>query len=111
MVDAEIATSLGISSVYAWQIKTGKRASIESKAARKIETAVGKPEGWFDTDFDLWPFPGIDQERFAKLLPDEKIEIQGSVRKMMLDFESQRSGKLGEIAGGESAQRNRQKAA
>jgi len=39
-----------------------------------------------------WPFPDIDRSRFDRLSPAQQIEIQGSVRKMILDFEGQLSG-------------------
>jgi len=86
---AEISMHFGISSVYAWQLKFGKRDKIDSVAARKIESKYGKPHGWMDTDFKLWPFPDIDQERFASLKGNQKIEIQGQVRGWIEKFESE----------------------
>ncbi|MCY1169052.1 hypothetical protein D9M73_90660 [compost metagenome] len=36
---------------------------------------------------NAWPFPGIEPERFEHLTDTQKIEIQGVIRKMILDFE------------------------
>jgi|GEM_PF-4876405 len=87
--DPEVALALGISKVYAWQIRNGKRSAIDSKAARKMEECAGKPVGWLDTNFELWPFPGIDAASFERLNPEQKLEIQGSVRSLLLAFEKQ----------------------
>lgn len=87
-LDVEIAARTGLSSVYVHQLKKGKRASIQSVAARKMEKCAGKPIGWLDTDRQLWPFPGIDPARFESLTPDQKIEIQGVVRERIERFES-----------------------
>lgn len=92
----EIAAALGLSAVYVWQLSNGKRSSIESKAARKIEQTLGKPEGWLDTDFSLWPFPGIDAARFERLSQQQKTEIQGVVRRMIMDFEAEGASGSGE---------------
>lgn len=91
--DAEVAASLGISKVYAWQLRTGKRDKIDSPAARKMEKAAQKAVGWLDTDFMLWPFPGIAPDRFDALTRDERIEIQGQVRGWVEKFESARQSK------------------
>lgn len=96
--DPEVAQALGISKVYAWQLRNKKRDSIDSKAARKIEAKAGKPNGWLDTNFSLWPFPGISSERFDQLTPEEKLEIQGSVRQLMIEFEQRRAPSQGEIS-------------
>lgn len=85
--DPEVAAALGISKVYAWQIRNKKRSAIDSKAARKMEAMAGKPLGWLDTNFDLWPFPGIDAAAFERLSQEQKLEIQGSVRSLLLAFE------------------------
>lgn len=85
--DPEVAAALGISKVYAWQIRNKKRSAIDSKAARKMEAMADKPLGWLDTNFDLWPFPGIDAAAFERLSQEQKLEIQGSVRSLLLAFE------------------------
>lgn len=85
--DQQVADAFGISKVYAWQLRNGKRSSIDSAAARKIERAANKPRGWLDTDFELWPFPGIDASRFQALTHDQRIEIQGLVRIRLEGFE------------------------
>jgi hypothetical protein len=62
----------------------GKRDAIDSRAARKIERAVEKPEGWMDTDFELWPFPDkalLEQIEGLKL--DHRLEIQGAMRQAL----------------------------
>lgn len=90
--DPEVAAALGISKVYAWQIRNGKRSAIDSKAARKMEESAGKPVGWLDTNFDLWPFPGIDAAAFERLTMEQKLEVQGSVRSLLIAFEQRKPG-------------------
>lgn len=107
--DPDVAKELGISKVYAWQIRNKKRESIDSKAARTIEETAGKPVGWLDTDFSLWPFPGISSDRFDRLTDDEKLEIQGAVRRMMIEFESKKSGESGETSSPSSIASGRKK--
>lgn len=87
LTDLEVSRHLGISKVYAWQLRTGARDKIDSKTARKFEAKANKPEGWMDTDSRLWPFPGIDPGRFSALSHDQKIEIQGLVRERVERFE------------------------
>lgn len=85
----DIARALGISKVYAWQLENGKRTAIESKAARLMERKAGKPEGWMDTDFELWPFP--DREllgRVERLKHDDRVEIQGIIKDKILRLEN-----------------------
>lgn len=95
----DIARALGISKVYAWQLENGKRDAIDSKAARLIERKAGKPEGWMDTDFELWPFPDASLlERVEQLRPDQRVEVQGAIRQALAAIEQQpkpqvRSGK------------------
>lgn len=72
--DVEIAAYTGLSKVYVHQLKKGKRASLQSVAARKMESCAMKPVGWMDTDRRLWPLPGIDPARF------ERLAGHGSVR-------------------------------
>lgn len=83
----ELSDFTGISSVYAWQLQTGKRDAIDSKAARKIDRRASKGDGWMDTDFTLWPFPGISPAKFENLRADQVLEIQGIVRQRIERFE------------------------
>ena len=84
----DIARALGISKVYAWQLEKGKREAIDSKAARLMERGMGKPEGWLDTNFDLWPFPDINLlARVQALDNNQLLELQGILRKMLAEFE------------------------
>lgn len=84
---ADIARALGISKVYAWQLENGKRDTIDSKAARLMEREMEKPEGWMDTDFDLWPFPDASLlERVERLSPDQRIEVQYAIRRALSDL-------------------------
>jgi transcriptional regulator with XRE-family HTH domain len=34
-----------------------------------------------------WPFPSIDRARFDRLTADQKVEVQGVIRRMLADFE------------------------
>lgn len=89
----EIARALGISKVYAWQLENGKRTVIDSKAARMMERHAGKEEGWMDTDFDAWPFPDAELlARVEALKNEQRIEVQGVLRRMLTDFEAGRQG-------------------
>lgn len=75
-----IAGALGLSSVYVWQIENGRRSVIESKAARLIERRMQKPEGWMDTDHDLWPFDSATLDAIRSLQPHDRYEIQGVLK-------------------------------
>lgn len=87
----DIARAMGISKVYAWQLENGKRTVIDSKAARLMERGCGKEEGWLDTDFDAWPFPDTELlARLESLKPEQRIEVQGVLRKLISDFERAR---------------------
>lgn len=44
-----------------------------------------------DADHD-WPFPGLDREVFRDLSLEQRIEIQGLVRRAIKDFEGQPGG-------------------
>jgi hypothetical protein len=72
------------------------RRGLGDELAAKLEEHYGKPAGWFDAEDAPagWPFPGIDSARFERLKDDQKIEVQGAVRKMISDFEQEaESGK------------------
>lgn len=92
--DGDVAAQLGLSKVYVWQLRKGKRSKIESSAARKIEENAEKSIGWMDTDFKLWPFPGIDPGRFDALTYEQRIEIQGAVRERLDRFEQDKAGRV-----------------
>jgi hypothetical protein len=82
-----VGDAVGVSSVYAWQLMTGKRANIDSKAARKMEASMEKPEGWMDTDFQLWPFPDVELlAQVERLNRDQRIEVQGTLRDKLAQF-------------------------
>lgn len=82
-----VGSAIGVSSVYAWQLMAGKRANIDSKAARKMEVKMEKPEGWMDTDFGLWPFPDATLlAQVEQLDPDQRIEVQGAMRQAIAAF-------------------------
>lgn len=66
-----IARALGISTVYAWQLENGKRDSIDSKAARRIERNADREPGWLDNDPALWPFKLLQWDRVSLLTPSE----------------------------------------
>ncbi len=89
--DAAIGRALGISTVYAWQLNNGKRASIDSKSARKMERAMGKEEGWMDTDLLAWPFPMVDIARYQTLGPEDKGYVQGKLEQA-IEMCEQRAG-------------------
>lgn len=79
--------------------KTNKPKTMGSELARDIERKLDLPEGWMDTDPELlltregaWPFPGIDRAAFDALTAEQKIEIQGVVRKAIRDFAEEISG-------------------
>lgn len=91
--DPEIAVALGISKVYVWQLRKKERDSIDSKAARKIEAKSGRPVGWLDTDFELWPFPSITPARYAKLTGTQKIKIEAIVDFKISEFEAEEANK------------------
>lgn len=87
-----VGTALGVSSVYAWQLMKGKRAKIDSKAARTMEAAMDKPEGWMDTDFALWPFPDAALlAQVEQLDPTQRIEVQGAMRQAIANLAAPKS--------------------
>lgn len=97
--DRAVAQALGISAAYLSQMRKGVRAAIGSAAARKIERKAGKPEGWMDTDFDLWPFPDAALLGVIETLDrDQRVEIQGVIRKHLADLAT-----LGDASGKSSA--------
>lgn len=104
----EIAAALGITPAYVSQLANGVRTSIDSVAARKIERQAGKPEGWMDTDFEMWPFPDADLlGRLERLKPAERIEIQGVIKERLDRYENRtgagvaESGKSALSSGGQ----------
>lgn len=78
--DKAVAKAMGISAPYLSQMKTLERGAIGSTAARKIERTAEKPEGWMDTDFDLWPFPDADLlAQVERLVRDQRIAVQHAI--------------------------------
>jgi transcriptional regulator with XRE-family HTH domain len=89
--DKAVADAMGISAAYLSQLGKGVRDSINSDAARKIERKAEKPEGWMDTDFDLWPFPDAELlVQVESLDRDQRVEVQGAMRTKMREFEQKR---------------------
>lgn len=77
MSNPEFAKLTGLSSVYIWQLAQGRRTTIDSKAARKVEESAGLETGWMDTDHEAieqvraaakWPFPAVDPRDYFNLL-------------------------------------------
>ncbi len=92
--NVEISAHLGVSPVYVHQLFKGKRANIQSEAARKIEEHMLKPRGWMDADHRTWPFPGIDLDRLQRLTYEQRMEIQGLLRDRVERFEGERGNVL-----------------
>jgi hypothetical protein len=72
--------------------KTNKPKTMGSEQARKLEAVFKLPAGWMDTDPDAWPFKDIDRTRFDRLSERHRLEIQGAVRTLLIEYESE-SGK------------------
>lgn len=90
----DIATALGISTVYAWQLQKGERDRIDSTAARKMERKAGKEVGWMDTDFSMWPLPDADLlGQLQGLEKDDRLEIQGAIRNALSNLQAKRAKK------------------
>lgn len=87
-----IASALSISKVYAWQLENGKRLAIDSKAARKMERKIGKPDGWMDNDPDFWPFQTISWDKVAALGERKTGSLEAAIimqaEKLKLDIVS-----------------------
>lgn len=56
--------------------------------AKLYEVPMGVLVGGDQADAGRWPFATIDRARFDALEPEQRLEIQGVVRRMLLDFES-----------------------
>jgi len=50
-----------------------------------LDTGEGDPD--FGHKRRGWPFPSIDRSRFESLSDEQRAEIQGAVRKLLLDYE------------------------
>lgn len=79
MSGPKFAELLGITPVYVWQLKKGKRAKIDEIAARKIERKLGKPRGWMDNDPTFWPFADIDLDRVQRLGKPARDKLEGAL--------------------------------
>lgn len=72
---------------YLTSCKTSR--NLGDDMATAIERVMQRPIGWMDEDRRSgWPFQGIARGRFDALDADQKIEIQGAVRRMIADFEA-----------------------
>ena len=90
--DAELARELGISGAYVSQLKNEKRAKIQDKAARGMESKQGKDVGWMDNDHSLWPFETISPERYTSLPDRYKGMAEQEVRHLLEEWESKGGG-------------------
>jgi hypothetical protein len=78
------------------QIKTGsidKRKNepkvMGSTLARKIESSLGKPVGWMDTDPDLeWPFETVSPQLFRGLSERKKGMVEAAVLRAIADLDA-----------------------
>jgi hypothetical protein len=83
-----VALAIGKSVTKASNLLNGT-GPFGAKIARDIEDTLRVPGGTLDgmIDENGWPFPGINRERFDRLFPEQKLEIQGMVRRAITDFE------------------------
>lgn len=85
---AELAERIGRTQNYCSQLLHGTK-SFGEDIARHIEERLGLLP--WDLDGGAgWPFPDIDRRRYDTLDKTQKVEIQGAVRKMLIDFEGQK---------------------
>lgn len=83
---AELAEKITRSQNYCSQLLLGNK-SFGEDIARHIEQELGLMK--WDLDGGAgWPFKDIDRAEYDALSDTQKIEIQGAVRKMMIDFRS-----------------------
>jgi hypothetical protein len=82
---AELAEKIDRSQNYCSQLLLDKK-SFGEDIARHIEEKLNLLK--WDLDGGAgWPFRGVDRRRFDALTNDQKLEIQGLVRKAITDFE------------------------
>lgn len=82
------ARAVGTSDTHLIACGKGRR-NIGDDLATRLERKAGKPLGWMDEDRRSgWPFQGIARERFDALDSEQRIEVQGVVRRMIVDFEA-----------------------
>ncbi|MGU9992910.1 helix-turn-helix domain-containing protein [Bordetella avium] len=73
---------------------TGRPRGMRSDTCRFIESRMGKPSGWLDTDHSAqpkesdWPFPRLDQTRYDMLTPGQKAAIEDWVISQVNAFQS-----------------------
>lgn len=80
----------GVDPTYISQILNGHR-SFREKAARKMETLCGLPEGFFEqTGHAAWPFKSIAYGRYLALSHDERIRLEGIVEGALAVIESEK---------------------
>lgn len=84
----EFAAAIGVSDVYEWQLRKGKRKKIDEKAARTIERKTGKPRGWLDNDECAWPFVRVDRSRYDALDLADKVFVQDAMNAAISNCEA-----------------------
>lgn len=59
--------------------------------ARHIESRLGLPPGWMDTDHSSpdWPFTEVDRARHDRLSPQDKAFVQRQINMALADCENQ----------------------
>ena len=62
--------------------------SFGDKVARALERNAGLPRFYLE-GVVLWPFRGIDPERYERLDEEQKREIEGAIRLLITQFEGQ----------------------
>jgi hypothetical protein len=76
---------------------TGRPKEMGPAMARKIEQALGKPQGWMDTDPDRqvadWPFASVTPERFAAVPDHLKGRIEERILSMIEEWERSDDGR------------------
>ena len=88
---AELAARIERSQNYCSQLLLGKK-SFGEDIARHIENHLGLL--CWDLDGGAgWPFPDIDRRRYDALNSTQRVEIQGAVRKLLIEFEGQSAKK------------------
>jgi transcriptional regulator with XRE-family HTH domain len=89
----DAAASLGFGQSALSQYLRGD-IPLNPSAAEKFAKLLGCNVADFSPDIatellKTWPFPAIERLRFDRLTTAQKIEIQGAVRKMIMEFENE----------------------
>lgn len=73
---------------------TGRPKEMGPAMARKIEIALGKPQGWMDTapenPLSSWPFTSVTQARFDALPERIKGRIEERILTLIEEWEKSR---------------------